>query len=159
MVLLRELDTDGSGMLSQEELNKVITNPDALRTLRALDVDIEHILQIEDMLFEEAGNDIAISAIMELFLNQRSRHGVSRRDIKDELAYTRWKLQTQLEEHELRAQQLWKNLERLVIMRTEDISSRETKTQKQSNLPVVWENGDKCNGFSAGVVSDEVSQL
>merc|ERR1711920_752122 len=68
LVMLKELDDDGSGSISREELLQVMENPCALEILANLQVDVKYLMELQEMLYEERGKSHSISNIMFLIL-------------------------------------------------------------------------------------------
>lgn len=93
--LLLELDDDGSGMISTEEIRQVMVDEDALRVLGELKVDVENLVAHLDMLFEEKP-ELPLSLIMEEILAFRGDRTTTMKDIIEESRFNRWHLQKML---------------------------------------------------------------
>merc|ERR1719387_3079745 len=52
LLLLKRLDKDGSGEISQDEFNQVLADPEALQVLEELEVDVHYFIELMDMFFE-----------------------------------------------------------------------------------------------------------
>jgi len=95
--MLQRLDADGSGDITKEELLDVIQDPDAVKTLGELDVDIPHFLELQDMLFEDSPNAVlSISQIMTMILEFRGERSTTVHDLVSGQCFSRWVFNSQL---------------------------------------------------------------
>jgi len=90
LALLRELDEDGSGEISRQEIQQVLDNEDAMAVLENLQVDVHHLMEQLDMFFEEGG-DLTIQQIMDLILMLRGDRPITMKDSLHFLTFSRWK--------------------------------------------------------------------
>lgn len=89
---LKSFDKDGSGTISRDELERAMLNPQALRTLSHLDVDIGCMKELQTMLFPKPDSQAMIESVMELLLSYRGSLPCTVRHVVDGQAYTRWYL-------------------------------------------------------------------
>lgn len=90
LTLLRELDEDGSGEISREEIQQVLDNDEAMGVLENLQVDVGHLMEQLDMFFEEGG-DLTIQQIMDLILMLRGDRPPTMKDMLHGQTFNRWK--------------------------------------------------------------------
>merc|ERR1719331_1679460 len=62
LVLLKELDVDGSGLIDKEEMQTVLDNKEEMQTVQEIHVDTKFLLDQLDMMFEES-NELTIHSI------------------------------------------------------------------------------------------------
>jgi hypothetical protein len=98
LVMLHELDEDGSGMISVEEMGQVLDNEGALSVLDNLNVDTGTLLDQLTMCYEER-DDLTIHEIMDLILMLRGDRSPTMRDLLHSQQFTRWKLAHALRGH------------------------------------------------------------
>jgi len=91
LYMLRDLDEDGSGQISKDEIQMVLHNQEALAVLENLNVDIQIFIEQLDMYFE-AGEDLSIMQIMDLILVLRQDRQPTMKDILHQQAFLRWEL-------------------------------------------------------------------
>merc|ERR1719478_303320 len=90
LVMLHHLDADGSGEIDKDELMQVMEEPLALKVLEELQVDVAHLMELKDMLFEESNASIKIQDFLELLLAYRGDNIATVKNIVDSHAFTRW---------------------------------------------------------------------
>lgn len=91
LVMLRELDEDGSGMISREEIDQVLDNHSALDVLRSLEVDVQSLMEELNLCYESA-DDLTIHQIMDLILMLRGDRSLTMKDLKHAHDFTIWKM-------------------------------------------------------------------
>jgi len=94
--LLRELDVDGSGDISKEELLGVLTSGNSLALLTELEVDIPHFIEMQDMLFDGPDTVLSIAQILYAILDARGDRQATVRDLVQNHAFSRFVLEKQL---------------------------------------------------------------
>lgn len=94
--LLKELDKDGSGEISHEEMRNVFEDPSAVMVLKSLDVDVGYLFELGDWLFQEEGTEIPIDQVMELILNLRGDSASKVQDVIDITNFHTWKLKNEM---------------------------------------------------------------
>jgi voltage-gated sodium channel len=87
--MLREMDDDGSGMISRDEIGAVLHNQQALDTLASLNVDVTVLMDQLEMRFEAIG-ELTIHAIMDLILMLRGDRPPTMKDLLESQAFSRW---------------------------------------------------------------------
>jgi hypothetical protein len=101
LVIIRELDEDGSGSISKRELQLMLDHEAALKCLDDLGVDLGYFMEIMDMFYSET-EDIQTHRIIDVILMLRANRAPTIKDIVHGQKYTRWKIKTSLqgiEEH------------------------------------------------------------
>lgn len=94
--MLKELDTDGSGDISKQELVAVVTNPAAMATLMEIEVDIPHFLEMQDMYFDGPDTVLSISQIMYMILDNRGGRQATVADLVQAQSFNRFVFEKQL---------------------------------------------------------------
>jgi len=95
--LLKVYDGDGSGDITKDQLLGVITDPDVAALLQELQVDIPHLLQWQDMLYEGDGQVLSISQVMNMILDHRGDRSSTMQDVVNGHTFTRWAIGQQLD--------------------------------------------------------------
>lgn len=99
LALLRELDEDGSGQISRNEIGQVLKDTTALAVLDNLQVDVAHLLEHLEMFFDHAEEDeLTIHQIMDLILMLRGDRPPTMKDMLHGQTFSRWKTGTALQE-------------------------------------------------------------
>eukprot|EP00927_Polykrikos_kofoidii_P001665 TRINITY_DN10635_c0_g7_i1.p1 TRINITY_DN10635_c0_g7~~TRINITY_DN10635_c0_g7_i1.p1 ORF type:complete len:721 (-),score=155.81 TRINITY_DN10635_c0_g7_i1:205-2367(-) len=101
LVMLQNLDEDGSGEISKSEMNMVFDDEAALQVLSNLQVDLTHLVDYLDMYFEQQ-SDLSIPQILDLILMLRGDRPLTMKDMLDGQAFGRWKYTNTLALHEER---------------------------------------------------------
>jgi len=101
MVTLKELDDDDSGLLSKQEIQEVFEEPGAMKVLKELNVDVNHLVDSMAMHFE-FHSEIGMSKVVDLILMMRGDRLVTMKDINYASTFTRWKITAALKRSELR---------------------------------------------------------
>jgi hypothetical protein len=96
-VMLISHDKDGSGDISKDELEMVLLDPESVKVLDSLHIDIPHLLDITDMLYENEDTVLRIPTIMELILHLRGERPTTMQDIAASTNYLRWTVATEVE--------------------------------------------------------------
>jgi hypothetical protein len=97
LIMLKHLDEDGSGAISQEELLHVMEDESALAVFISLEVDVDYFIELQDMVYDNATNgERTIPQIMELILNSRGNQATTVKDVVDMHSFTRWAMKREL---------------------------------------------------------------
>merc|ERR1719375_787178 len=99
LVMLKRLDSDGSGQIDRSELQKVLGDPYARYILETIHVDIGYLMDFVDMIFQDPESCLSIESIMDLILQFRGDRHATVRDVTEMLAFTHWTTSVQLEQH------------------------------------------------------------
>lgn len=91
LVMLKDMDEDGSGLISADEIAKVLDDPAALHTLASLQVDVKFLMDQLDMHFEDS-RELTIHTIMDLILMLRGDRPPTMKDMLESLLFNRWKM-------------------------------------------------------------------
>jgi len=101
LVIIREMDEDGSGTISKEEIQQMLSNQAALEVLDNLGVDLGYLMEQMDMFYSET-EDIAAHRIIDMILMLRANRPPTIKDLVHGQKFTRWKITSTaaaLEEH------------------------------------------------------------
>jgi len=91
LVIMREMDEDGSGDISKEEIQELLNNEAALEVLENLGVDLGYLMEQMDMFYSET-EDIAAHRIIDMILMLRANRPPSIKDVVAAQKFTRWKI-------------------------------------------------------------------
>lgn len=95
---LREVDMDGRGEINKEQLLVILADAEVAALLKELEVDIPHLLEVQDMLFEGDGNQVLrIAQVMDTILELRGNRSTTIQDMVDGHTFARWSVNRQLE--------------------------------------------------------------
>eukprot|EP00811_Abedinium_folium_P012663 NODE_2174_length_2276_cov_6.650535.p1 GENE.NODE_2174_length_2276_cov_6.650535~~NODE_2174_length_2276_cov_6.650535.p1 ORF type:complete len:227 (+),score=61.00 NODE_2174_length_2276_cov_6.650535:74-682(+) len=86
---LRRHDEDGSKTVNQSELLAVMQDKESRAILEGLEIDTDHIHDVQEMLFSRQ-DDIPIESIMELMVSSRRHLPATFQQVTEALALTRW---------------------------------------------------------------------
>ena len=76
--MMRDLDADGSGCISREELTGLLTSPTALEVLSRLNITPEAYICFLEPFFEEADdNELNLPFVVEVLLELRGANSVT----------------------------------------------------------------------------------
>eukprot|EP00747_Dinoflagellata_sp_TGD_P112815 gnl/TRDRNA2_/TRDRNA2_171563_c7_seq1.p1 gnl/TRDRNA2_/TRDRNA2_171563_c7~~gnl/TRDRNA2_/TRDRNA2_171563_c7_seq1.p1 ORF type:complete len:375 (+),score=69.68 gnl/TRDRNA2_/TRDRNA2_171563_c7_seq1:365-1489(+) len=89
--MLKMLDEDGSGLISQVEIQGVLEDQAALAVLESLHVDMRHLMEHLEMYFERQ-TELSIHEIMDLILILRGERPPTVKDLLHSMSFTRWKI-------------------------------------------------------------------
>jgi len=101
LVLLNKFDADRSGGICKGELELVLNDEHSVEVLQALEVDVEHLREVQNMLFDEL-DEVSIEGILDLMLVCRGGLPATVKHIVDSHAFTRWSLSSTLSQQERR---------------------------------------------------------
>eukprot|EP00747_Dinoflagellata_sp_TGD_P123811 gnl/TRDRNA2_/TRDRNA2_173881_c1_seq1.p1 gnl/TRDRNA2_/TRDRNA2_173881_c1~~gnl/TRDRNA2_/TRDRNA2_173881_c1_seq1.p1 ORF type:complete len:347 (-),score=66.27 gnl/TRDRNA2_/TRDRNA2_173881_c1_seq1:57-1097(-) len=91
--MLKSLDSDGSGMISRNEIEQALYHQDALHVFEDLQVDFKHLLDMLDMFFDADSNgELSVQEIMELILMMRGDRAPTMNDVLTLQGFLLWKL-------------------------------------------------------------------
>eukprot|EP00747_Dinoflagellata_sp_TGD_P041200 gnl/TRDRNA2_/TRDRNA2_141346_c0_seq1.p1 gnl/TRDRNA2_/TRDRNA2_141346_c0~~gnl/TRDRNA2_/TRDRNA2_141346_c0_seq1.p1 ORF type:complete len:497 (-),score=89.75 gnl/TRDRNA2_/TRDRNA2_141346_c0_seq1:36-1352(-) len=121
--MLQLLDEDQSGMISKDEIQKVLEDNEALEVLTNLRVDVQYLMQHLDMFFEETP-DLSIHQIMELILMLRGDRPPTMKDMLHGQTYNRWRLNRALAEQEERMAKRADDVEHMVKQSIDHLASQ-----------------------------------
>jgi len=88
--LLRELDEDGSGELSRNEVLEALKFPDVIETFESLRVDVHYLMEHLDMFFEHG--DLPIHRVLDMILMLRGDRAPTMKDLLHKDTFNRWKI-------------------------------------------------------------------
>merc|ERR1712216_380745 len=94
---LRKFD-DGDGLITKDELMKVVRHPGARQVLRSLEVDVNYLKDFGAMLFKEKDTKVPIDDMMQLILDSRGDLPPTVNNIHKALEFTRWSTNQKLNE-------------------------------------------------------------
>lgn len=92
LLMLKRIDTDGSGEISYDEMQTVMHDPHANEVLQSMQVDITYLMEIIEMIFEEPDKNLSIPEVMEMLLDCRGDRPATLKDLIDSQTFTRWYL-------------------------------------------------------------------
>jgi voltage-gated sodium channel len=98
-VMLQELDADGSGQLSKEEVQSVIKHQDAVAIMNDIQVDTQYLLDISEMIFTTPESTLPITVFMNIVLTLRGKRQPTMNDIAKGHNLSMWAVETQLAHH------------------------------------------------------------
>jgi hypothetical protein len=98
-VMLQELDADGSGQLSKEEVQSVIKHQDAVAIMNDIQVDTQYLLDISEMIFTTPESTLPITVFMNIVLTLRGQRQPTMNDIAKGHNLSMWAVETQLAHH------------------------------------------------------------
>jgi len=98
-VMLQELDADGSGQLSKEEVQSVIKHQDAVAIMNDIQVDTQYLLDISEMIFTTPESTLPITVFMNIVLTLRGARQPTMNDIAKGHNLSMWAVETQLAHH------------------------------------------------------------
>merc|ERR1740117_1808319 len=97
--ILHQLDEDGSGLISREEVLSLLKDNVALAVLRNLSVNVQDVMDQLDMFFEENnGGELPMTLVMELILTLRGDRPPTMRDMLHGQSFSRRKTNQQLKQ-------------------------------------------------------------
>eukprot|EP00927_Polykrikos_kofoidii_P006317 TRINITY_DN12566_c0_g1_i4.p1 TRINITY_DN12566_c0_g1~~TRINITY_DN12566_c0_g1_i4.p1 ORF type:complete len:781 (-),score=151.63 TRINITY_DN12566_c0_g1_i4:164-2506(-) len=102
LVMLKNLDEDRSGSISQDEIVRVFDSEESLAVLSSLDVDVENLLAVLEMYYEKT-DGLAINFIIEVILRLRGDRSVSVKDMIHQQRYQMWATEKSLASRTLSA--------------------------------------------------------
>jgi len=97
LVMLKNLDEDGSGDISKHELLGVVNHRDALAALEELDINVTYFVELIDMIYEST-DSCSIPDIMQLLLDSQGARAPALKDIVLQHNFTRWSLKRQMKQ-------------------------------------------------------------
>mmetsp|Transcript_47510 Transcript_47510/g.94466 ORF Transcript_47510/g.94466 Transcript_47510/m.94466 type:complete len:632 (+) Transcript_47510:34-1929(+) len=100
LLLLKEFDSDGNGMINQHELRMVMDDPRAVEVLKSLEVDVIYLDELQGMLFMEPDSEVRIQCALELLLSCRGSLPTTVKHMVAGQAFTRWMLCSTLKQQE-----------------------------------------------------------
>jgi hypothetical protein len=99
LVELKRFDEDGNGLISPDELQHVMQDPQSLQVLKSLDIDTHALMEMMDMIYEQdESNEVTISVIMDLMLMCRGDLPSTVRHLVTYEALTRWSITSELQQ-------------------------------------------------------------
>jgi len=99
LVMLQELDADGSGQLSKSEVQEVMEIPAAVAIMNDIQVDTQHLLSLTEMLYEDDEDTLSIDVIMKIVLSLRGMRPPTMGDLAKSNNFLLWALETKMQEH------------------------------------------------------------
>ncbi|CAE8619686.1 unnamed protein product [Polarella glacialis] len=101
LVLLKQLDVDESGDISKEEMANVMEHEQARACLQDLNVDVEHLMDLLDMHYEDE-SDLSMLFLLELILACRGDQPSATKHVIAESMFLRWDLKETMHQLEKR---------------------------------------------------------
>merc|ERR1719253_319373 len=101
LVIMKEMDEDGSGTICKAEIQQMLDNEAALETLGNLGVALGYFMEQMDMFYSET-EDIATHRIIDMILMLRANRPPTIKDIVHGQKFTRWKITSALTDFEER---------------------------------------------------------
>ncbi|CAE8634165.1 unnamed protein product [Polarella glacialis] len=101
LVLLKQLDVDESGDISKEEMANVMEHEQARACLQDLNVDVEHLMDLLDMHYEDE-SVLSMLFLLELILACRGDQPSATKHVIAESMFLRWDLKETMHELEKR---------------------------------------------------------
>lgn len=95
--VLKELDKDGSGTISREELGSMLKDKRSMEVLCSLKVNVLYLMELRDMIFPEPESYITIASFVDLILACRGNRAATVEDLIRGHQFTRWSLVHTLE--------------------------------------------------------------
>jgi len=89
LVMLRDIDADGSGEIDQEELGQLLEDERAGKALDSLQIDKEHLVDFLQMFYEHT-DSLTIRQIIKIMLQLRGDREPKIKDLIDLLSYAIW---------------------------------------------------------------------
>eukprot|EP00747_Dinoflagellata_sp_TGD_P175336 gnl/TRDRNA2_/TRDRNA2_217630_c0_seq1.p1 gnl/TRDRNA2_/TRDRNA2_217630_c0~~gnl/TRDRNA2_/TRDRNA2_217630_c0_seq1.p1 ORF type:complete len:152 (-),score=39.45 gnl/TRDRNA2_/TRDRNA2_217630_c0_seq1:145-579(-) len=89
LTMLKHLDADNSGNISQDEVDHVFEDDTAVEILMELDVDMKLLMDRLEMCFEHE-DELAIEEIIEIILMMRGDRSPTMKDMLHTLAFSFW---------------------------------------------------------------------
>jgi len=96
--MLRAIDNDGNGEISKDELLGLLIDPGAVAILNDLEVDIPHLLDVQDMIYETPDAVLSIAQIMNMILEFRGDRTTTMHDLIKGYTFIRWSMGVGFEE-------------------------------------------------------------
>jgi len=109
LAMLRGIDEDKSGEISQEEISHILHYEEALAVLKDLNVDVDYFVDSLNMHFEYGGGNIGIMKVMDLILMLRGDRPPTMKDMIHGQTFARWKVQAALKANEKRIKKILKD--------------------------------------------------
>jgi len=99
LVELKRFDVDGNGLISPNELQHVLQDPQALQVLQSLEVDTSALMEMMHMIYQQRGSsEINIVFIMDLMLMCRGDLPTTVRHLVTYEALTRWAITSEVQQ-------------------------------------------------------------
>merc|ERR1719362_804664 len=99
LVELKRFDEDGNGLISPEELQHVMDDPQALHVLNSLEVDTHSLQEMMDMILQQSeSNEVTIGLIMDLMLMCRGDLPSTFKHLVTYEALTRWAITSEVQQ-------------------------------------------------------------
>merc|ERR1712137_433155 len=122
LVELQKFDLDENNKISKAEWDEAFKDEQARRVLIDYGIDLGYLSNLREMLFEKPDTEVSIHRIMELLLSSRRDLPTTFRHFAEGQQFSRWALNTALQEMEER---LKKYLAQIVVLQpTSNVLSR-----------------------------------
>jgi len=95
LVMLKELDEDGSGDISKQELHGILKCQDALDVLDELEINVNYFVDTLDMHYEET-ETCTIAEIMQLLIDNQGGREPKLKDLVNLHTFSRWTVKTEI---------------------------------------------------------------
>jgi len=89
LVMLKDIDEDGGGTISRDELAGLLHNEGALEVMRDLNINVHHFLAMTEMHFEQ-GEDMSIPWIMQLLVDNQGGRPTTVQDMCNFNEFQSW---------------------------------------------------------------------
>jgi len=100
LLLLKQFDSDGNGMINQAELRMVMEDSRAVEVLKSLEVDVTYLEELQTMLFIEPDSEVRIHSALELLLTCRGSLPTTVKHMVAGQAFSRWMMCSAMKEQE-----------------------------------------------------------
>eukprot|EP00747_Dinoflagellata_sp_TGD_P181178 gnl/TRDRNA2_/TRDRNA2_34806_c0_seq1.p1 gnl/TRDRNA2_/TRDRNA2_34806_c0~~gnl/TRDRNA2_/TRDRNA2_34806_c0_seq1.p1 ORF type:complete len:791 (-),score=118.59 gnl/TRDRNA2_/TRDRNA2_34806_c0_seq1:91-2463(-) len=101
LLMLQQLDTDCSGLISRDEIQHVLDDDFSMMVLESLDIDPNHFLAVLDMSFQKR-SELTINSILERIIAMRGDKAVHIKDLTQALQFVSWSARIHQQESEER---------------------------------------------------------
>jgi len=99
LVELKRFDEDGNGLISPDELQHVMRDPQAMYVLNSLEVDTHSLQEMMDMILQQSeSNEVTIGLIMDLMLMCRGDLPSTVKHLVTYEALTRWAITSEVQQ-------------------------------------------------------------
>jgi hypothetical protein len=102
LVMLRKCDSNGNGLIAQDELSSLMDDIDSVGALESLHIDVGHLELMQELLFDTPFSEVPARMIMEQMLFMRGNLPVTVKHLLDMNAYTKFGLEKKLADLEIK---------------------------------------------------------
>lgn len=137
LLMLSELDGDEDGNISQAEFAALIEHPDAIEVLEHLEVDVDHLLKVQQHMLYAGGENLSIDTILGSILQCRGDRPTTQADLTDLMKHNRLAIQTAIEtlqDRIMAAMQDLTDIESSELRETKKLEALEGKKAEASDV-------------------------